>query len=183
MRHEAASSLHFLSVKISFVDTNSRWTSEILNLNVLILVISAKVLHEVLCFFESDVLPFVFRLFPSAEVKLCKKTILHNAGSNGDAVSRKPPMGRRDTSTPPPAPPGGVLVRRSQVCLSTFYKECAESADSEPDCSCQPAERDGRSDTQHRAELCNLCTQLRFCQMTDCNDRTSKHSQIYRLSN
>uniref|UniRef100_A0A671WJX0 DENN domain containing 4B n=1 Tax=Sparus aurata TaxID=8175 RepID=A0A671WJX0_SPAAU len=75
---------------------------------------------------------------------LCKKTILHNAGSNGDAVSRKPPMGRRDTSTPPPAPPGGVLVRRSQVCLSTFYKECAESADSEPDCSCQPAERDGR---------------------------------------
>lgn len=81
---------------------------------------------------------------PAEKVKLCKKTILHNAGSNGDAVSRKPPMGRRDTSTPPPAPPGGVLVRRSQVCLSTFYKECAESADSEPDCSCQPAERDGR---------------------------------------
>lgn len=138
---------------MSFVDTNSRWTSGILNLNMLILVNSAKVLHEVLCFFESihsePMLPF---LFPSAEVKLCKKTILHNAGSNGDAVSRKPPMGRRDTSTPPPAPPGGVLVRRSQVCLSTFYKECAESADSEPDCSCQPAERDGRSDTQHRTQ-------------------------------
>ncbi|XP_049902264.1 DENN domain-containing protein 4B-like isoform X3 [Epinephelus moara] len=82
---------------------------------------------------------------PADKLKLCKKTILRNAGTNGcgDAVSRKPPIGRRDTSTPPPMPPGGVLVRRSQVCLSTFYKECAESADSEPDC-CQPAERDGR---------------------------------------
>lgn len=54
-------------------------------------------------------------------------------------------MGRRDASNPPLAPPTGVVVRRSQVCLSTFYKECAETADSEPDCSCQPAERDGRS--------------------------------------
>nr|XP_033496879.1 DENN domain-containing protein 4B-like [Epinephelus lanceolatus] len=82
---------------------------------------------------------------PADKLKLCKKTILRNAGTNGcgDAVSRKPPIGRRDTSTPPPMPPGGVLVRRNQVCLSTFYKECAESADSEPDC-CQPAERDGR---------------------------------------
>ncbi|XP_078108122.1 DENN domain-containing protein 4B isoform X2 [Sander vitreus] len=83
---------------------------------------------------------------PTDKVKLCKKTILRNTGTNGcgDTVSRKPPMGRRDTSTPPPAPSGGVLVRRSQVCLSTFYKECAESADLEPDCSCQPAERDYR---------------------------------------
>ncbi|XP_045900643.1 DENN domain-containing protein 4B-like isoform X1 [Micropterus dolomieu] len=82
---------------------------------------------------------------PADKGKQCK-TVLQNAGTNGcgDAVSGKPPMGRRDTSTPPPAPPGGVLVQRSQVCLSTFYKECAESADSEPDCSCQPAERDSR---------------------------------------
>ncbi|XP_023265389.1 DENN domain-containing protein 4B [Seriola lalandi dorsalis] len=80
------------------------------------------------------------------KVKLCKKTVLHTTGTNGcgDAISHKPPLGLRDTSTPPPAPPGAVLVRRSQVCLSNFYKECAESADSEPDCSCQPAERNGR---------------------------------------
>lgn len=80
------------------------------------------------------------------EVRLCKNTALRNAATNGcdDPVSRKPPIGRRDTSTPPPAPPGGVLVQRSQVCLSTFYKDCAESADSESDCSCQPVERDGR---------------------------------------
>ncbi|XP_037639859.1 DENN domain-containing protein 4B-like [Sebastes umbrosus] len=80
---------------------------------------------------------------PTDKVKFCKKAVLRNAGTN---VSRKPPMGPRDTCTPqpPPLPSGGVLVRRSQVCLSTFYRECAESADSEPDCSCQPAERDGR---------------------------------------
>lgn len=84
----------------------------------------------------------------STELKLCRNTILWNTGTNGcgdDAGSRKPPLGRRDTSTPPPAPPAGSVVRRSQVCLSTFYKECAEAADSEPDCGCQPAERDGRS--------------------------------------
>lgn len=83
----------------------------------------------------------------STELKLCRNTILRNAGTNGcdDAGSRKPPLGRRDTSTLPPAPPAGGVVRRSQVCLSTFYKECAEAADSEPDCGCQPAERDGRS--------------------------------------
>ncbi|KAF3692444.1 DENN domain-containing protein 4B Brain-specific gene 4 protein [Channa argus] len=83
----------------------------------------------------------------SNKVKLNKKTTLHNTGTNGcsDTVSSKPPLGRRDTSTPPPASTsGGVLVRRSQVCLSTFYTECAESASSELDCSCQPAERDGR---------------------------------------
>jgi len=83
----------------------------------------------------------------SSEVKPSKKTLLHDSGTNGcgDAGSRKPPLGRRDTSTPPPAPLGGLVVPRSQVCLSNFYKECAESAESEPDCSCQPAERDGRS--------------------------------------
>ncbi|XP_034410269.1 DENN domain-containing protein 4B-like isoform X4 [Cyclopterus lumpus] len=83
---------------------------------------------------------------PTDKVKLCTKTILRNAGTNGcgDSVSCKPPMGHRDTSNTPAAPPGGLLVRRSQVCLSTFYKDCAESADSEPDCSCQPAERGGR---------------------------------------
>ncbi|KAM9852650.1 LOW QUALITY PROTEIN: DENN domain-containing protein 4B [Aulostomus maculatus] len=83
---------------------------------------------------------------PTDKVKLCKRTILRNAGTNGcpDTVSCKPPLGRRDASTTPPLPAGGVLVRRSEVCLSTFYKECAESADSEPNCSCQPAQRDGR---------------------------------------
>lgn len=80
------------------------------------------------------------------EPKLCRNTILRNAGANGcdDAGSRKPPLGRRDASTPPPAPPAGGVVRRSQICLSTFYKECAESPDAKPDCGCQPAERDGR---------------------------------------
>lgn len=58
------------------------------------------------------------------------------------AVTQKPPMGRRDASTPPPppaGPPAVAVVRRSQVCLSTFYKECSETA--EPD---WPAERNGR---------------------------------------
>uniref|UniRef100_A0A3Q0R9A1 DENN domain containing 4B n=1 Tax=Amphilophus citrinellus TaxID=61819 RepID=A0A3Q0R9A1_AMPCI len=72
------------------------------------------------------------------------KTPSDRTNGCGDAISRKPPLGRRDTSTPPPAPSGGVLVQRSQVCLSKFYKECAETADSELDCSCQPAEGDGR---------------------------------------
>ncbi|XP_034466516.1 DENN domain-containing protein 4B-like isoform X1 [Hippoglossus hippoglossus] len=83
----------------------------------------------------------------SDKVKHCKKAVLPDAGTAGcgDAVSRKPPLGLRDASAPPAAPPSGVVVvPRSQVCLSNFYKECAESADSEPDCSCHPAERDGR---------------------------------------
>ncbi|KAM9310170.1 DENN domain-containing protein 4B isoform 1-T2 [Pholidichthys leucotaenia] len=64
-----------------------------------------------------------------------------SSGANGCVDSRKPPLGRRDTSTPPPAvaPSGGVVVRRSDVCLSRFYKELEDS-----DCSCQP-ERDGRA--------------------------------------
>ncbi|XP_017295295.2 DENN domain-containing protein 4B-like [Kryptolebias marmoratus] len=79
---------------------------------------------------------------PSDKVRPCKKTVLSNAKMNGcgDAASQKPPLGRRDASAPPPAPPAGVVVRRSQVCLSTFYSECAESADSEPE------DRDGRSE-------------------------------------
>ncbi|CAB1334269.1 unnamed protein product [Coregonus sp. 'balchen'] len=78
--------------------------------------------------------------------KLSRNAVFRNAGANGcsDPASRKPPVGTRDTSTPSPFPPGGVLVRRDQVCLSTFYKDCAETADSEPDFSCQPGERDGR---------------------------------------
>nr|AGL94524.1 putative DENN domain containing protein 4B-like protein [Oncorhynchus mykiss] len=72
--------------------------------------------------------------------KLSMKAVLRNAGANGcsDPASRKPPVGPRDTSTPSPFPPGGVLVRRDQVCLSTFYKDCAEMADSDPDSNCQP---------------------------------------------
>ncbi|XP_060937993.1 DENN domain-containing protein 4B-like [Limanda limanda] len=79
--------------------------------------------------------------------KVCKKSVLHDAGTAGcrDPVSRKPPLGLRDPSAQPAAPPSGaVVVPRSQVCLSNFYKECAEPADSEPDCGCRPAERDGR---------------------------------------
>ncbi|XP_068425488.1 DENN domain-containing protein 4B isoform X2 [Clinocottus analis] len=74
---------------------------------------------------------------PTDKGALCKKTLLRNAGPNGDSASCKPPMGRG----PPAAPPAGLLVQRSQVCLSTFYKDCAEQ---EPDCGCQPAARDGR---------------------------------------
>ncbi|XP_053743067.1 DENN domain-containing protein 4B-like isoform X1 [Synchiropus splendidus] len=81
---------------------------------------------------------------PADKLKLCKKSALRNAETNGcsDVVSRKPPLGRRDAATPPPAPSAGILVRRSDVCLSTFYKECAESADPARDC-CQQG-RDGR---------------------------------------
>uniref|UniRef100_A0A8C8FHQ2 DENN/MADD domain containing 4B n=1 Tax=Oncorhynchus tshawytscha TaxID=74940 RepID=A0A8C8FHQ2_ONCTS len=80
------------------------------------------------------------------ESKLSMKAVLRNPGANGcsNPASRKPPMGPRDTTTPSPFPPGGVLVRRDQVCLSTFYKDCAETAVSDPDCSCQPEDRDGR---------------------------------------
>ncbi|XP_047190846.1 DENN domain-containing protein 4B isoform X2 [Scophthalmus maximus] len=82
------------------------------------------------------------------KVRLCKKAAPRNTATDGDAVSCKPPLGLRDASSAaamPPAPPsGGALVRRSQVCLSNFYRECTESADSDPDCGCQLAERDGR---------------------------------------
>uniref|UniRef100_A0AAQ4S5F5 DENN domain containing 4B n=1 Tax=Gasterosteus aculeatus aculeatus TaxID=481459 RepID=A0AAQ4S5F5_GASAC len=100
-----------------------------------------------------------------SEVALCRKSLLRHTGTNGcsDSASCKPPMGLSNTSTPSIAPPGGLLVRRSQVCLSTFYKECAESAESEPDCSCQPAKRDGRSgpnsdflDERHKVYFNNL---------------------------
>ncbi|KAK7158387.1 hypothetical protein R3I93_009563 [Phoxinus phoxinus] len=63
-----------------------------------------------------------------AQVKLLKK-----AEADPDpAASRKPPSG--------PAP---ALVRRSDVCLSTFYRDCAENTDE--DVRSQPAERDSRS--------------------------------------
>lgn len=64
-----------------------------------------------------------------SELKLSKKA------SADAAASRKPPA-------------GPVLVRRSDVCLSTFYRDCAETADADADadadCRCQPAERDSR---------------------------------------
>uniref|UniRef100_A0A672MX24 DENN domain containing 4B n=1 Tax=Sinocyclocheilus grahami TaxID=75366 RepID=A0A672MX24_SINGR len=68
-----------------------------------------------------------------SSLKLLKKAAAQTA-----AASHKPPAGRRGTLSPP-AP---VLVRRSDVCLSTFYRDCAENADA--DCRCQP-ERDSRS--------------------------------------
>ncbi|XP_052435187.1 DENN domain-containing protein 4B [Carassius gibelio] len=55
------------------------------------------------------------------------------------AAAQKPPAGRRHTLSPP-----AVLVRRSDVCLSTFYRDCAESADADTDCRSRP-ERDSRS--------------------------------------
>ncbi|XP_016354956.1 DENN domain-containing protein 4B-like [Sinocyclocheilus anshuiensis] len=71
------------------------------------------------------------------KVKLSKQAAAQTAAAGADAASRKPPAGRRNTLSPP-AP---VLVRRSDVCLSTFYRDCAENADA--DCRCQP-ERDSR---------------------------------------
>uniref|UniRef100_A0A673JJ48 DENN/MADD domain containing 4B n=1 Tax=Sinocyclocheilus rhinocerous TaxID=307959 RepID=A0A673JJ48_9TELE len=67
-----------------------------------------------------------------------KLKLLKKAAAQTAAASHKPPAGRRNTLSPP-AP---VLVRRSDVCLSTFYRDCAENADA--DCRCQP-ERDSRS--------------------------------------
>lgn len=98
--------------------------------------------------------------FLSSVGRPCRKTI---PGANGgDGVSRKPPMGRREASTPPPAPPppAGALVRRSQVCLSTFYRDCGELADSEPDCSTPLRERDGRSGSKVTAGWGALVTAL-----------------------
>lgn len=80
-------------------------------------------------------------LFPPTESKLSRQAMLQNADID-DPASRKPPVGRRDMTTLSPLPPADrILVRRSDVCLSNFYKECAEP---EMDCRCQPAERDGR---------------------------------------
>ncbi|KAF4102665.1 hypothetical protein G5714_015548 [Onychostoma macrolepis] len=73
-----------------------------------------------------------------SKLKLSKKAAAQTAADGASAASRKPPAGRHETLSPP-AP---VLVRRSDICLSTFYKDCAESADA--DCRCQPG-RDSRS--------------------------------------
>ncbi|KAM4568000.1 DENN domain-containing protein 4B [Fundulus diaphanus] len=86
---------------------------------------------------------------PGNKLKACKKSsVLHGSGTNGETVVSKPPLGRRDASAPPAAPPGGVVVRRSEVCLSTFYSECSES---ELDCSFGAEERCGRSDRTRRS--------------------------------
>lgn len=66
---------------------------------------------------------------PADKMKLQKKV-----QSSGDP--RKPPLG----PTAPPAGGAGV-VPRSQVCLSTFHEDCAES---DQDCPCGPPERDAR---------------------------------------
>ncbi|XP_040923572.2 DENN domain-containing protein 4B-like isoform X1 [Betta splendens] len=71
-------------------------------------------------------------------------TNMASVAKKANGCSSKPPLGRRDASTPPSAAPGGGgLVRRSQVCLSTFYADCAEPGN-ELDCSCQSAQRDSR---------------------------------------
>uniref|UniRef100_A0A3B3BEG6 DENN/MADD domain containing 4B n=1 Tax=Oryzias melastigma TaxID=30732 RepID=A0A3B3BEG6_ORYME len=78
---------------------------------------------------------------PADKSRPSRRSAPHHAGTNGCAASQKPPSGLRDSSTPPPAPPGGDVVPRSQVCLSSFYRDCAET-----DCSsCEPEHGDGRS--------------------------------------
>lgn len=78
---------------------------------------------------------------PTDQVKLQKK-MGQSSGTNGCGDPRKPPLG---PSTAPSAGGGGALrVPRSQVCLSTFYKDCSETNESEADYSCEPTDRDGR---------------------------------------
>ncbi|MEQ2198764.1 hypothetical protein XENOCAPTIV_017903 [Xenoophorus captivus] len=87
--------------------------------------------------------------FRSSELRVCKKSsILPSSGTNRDPVLSKPPLGRREASAPPAALPGEAVVRRSDVCLSTFYTECAEPL---LDCSCDPDERYSRSDRTGRS--------------------------------
>uniref|UniRef100_A0A3B3D3H5 DENN/MADD domain containing 4B n=1 Tax=Oryzias melastigma TaxID=30732 RepID=A0A3B3D3H5_ORYME len=75
---------------------------------------------------------------------LVKSSSLSSMRPPADA-SQKPPSGLRDSSTPPPAPPGGDVVPRSQVCLSSFYRDCAET-----DCSsCEPEHGDGDENCNH----------------------------------
>ncbi|KAF7226427.1 DENN domain-containing protein 4B isoform X1 [Nothobranchius furzeri] len=83
---------------------------------------------------------------PGNGTRTSQRTASSHTGTNGASASRRPPLARRDTSSPSPAVLGGTLVQRSQVCLSTFYTECAESADSELDCRCQPETRGSRSE-------------------------------------
>uniref|UniRef100_A0A8C9RIW3 DENN domain containing 4B n=1 Tax=Scleropages formosus TaxID=113540 RepID=A0A8C9RIW3_SCLFO len=102
----------------------------------------------------------------SSESKsLSRRIVVHSAVAVGtdDPAARKPPAGPRDSTGPSLAPPAGGLLRRSEVCLSTFYKDCAETVDSEPDCVCQPH---GRNDlTMVNAHIllqvlmssCSLC--------------------------
>uniref|UniRef100_A0A8C6LF44 DENN domain containing 4B n=1 Tax=Nothobranchius furzeri TaxID=105023 RepID=A0A8C6LF44_NOTFU len=61
--------------------------------------------------------------FPSG-TRTSQRTASSHTGTNGASASRRPPLARRDTSSPSPAVLGGTLVQRSQVCLSTFYTEC-----------------------------------------------------------
>ncbi|MEQ2280624.1 hypothetical protein AMECASPLE_021839 [Ameca splendens] len=85
----------------------------------------------------------------SDKLRVCKKSsILPSSGTNRDLVLSKPPLGRREASAPPAALPGEAVVRRSDVCLSTFYTECAEPL---LDCSCDPDERYSRSDRTGRS--------------------------------
>ncbi|KAK1795252.1 hypothetical protein P4O66_010424 [Electrophorus voltai] len=72
--------------------------------------------------------------------KLSRQAIVQSASKNGTA-SRKPPVNPRDAASSLLPPTDRVLVQRSEVCLSNFYKEFSEQ---ETDCRCQHAERDGR---------------------------------------
>lgn len=82
-------------------------------------------------------------LRPSASLLPAGMNVGRTSGTNGcssDSVSQKPPLG----PTPPAAPPAGGLVPRSQICLSTFYQEGAESTEPEPNRRLQPGDRNGR---------------------------------------
>ncbi|XP_030213798.1 DENN domain-containing protein 4B [Gadus morhua] len=81
----------------------------------------------------------------------CRLSGPPGTGTNGvsDPSSRKPPRGEASSAGPSPSlllPPAGVLVQRSQVCLSTFYKDSSETEPADAaDGSWPSAERDGRS--------------------------------------
>ncbi len=82
-----------------------------------------------------------------SELKLSKKAAAQTAADGASAASRKPPAGRRQTLSPPAA---AVLVRRSDVCLSTFSRDCAESTDADAD-----ADADGRCQTGRDSRCTN----------------------------
>ncbi|XP_069041553.1 DENN domain-containing protein 4B [Lepisosteus oculatus] len=77
---------------------------------------------------------------PADKSRALRKTARHTVGADGLAAAGKPPApGRQPRDpTPPATPRARYTVERSQVCLSTFYAECAEPGQA---CSCQPGER------------------------------------------
>uniref|UniRef100_A0A8C5E4B6 DENN/MADD domain containing 4B n=1 Tax=Gouania willdenowi TaxID=441366 RepID=A0A8C5E4B6_GOUWI len=83
---------------------------------------------------KSDSWFYPFTLFSLSLSLSLSEVKLRQKADDNVSVSCKPPL----------APPCGVVVPRSQICLSNFYKDCSESADSESDSVCKPKERNGR---------------------------------------